>query len=107
MKKLAVLLAAMPLFAVLSFSAEKEMATTVQGFVTDIACAAHGKKTCSDKNHVMKDNPMVLVSDSDTTVFALNHPGKLGSNLGQPVEIKGVVNREQKTIEVKNFEVLN
>ncbi|MBI3644391.1 MAG: hypothetical protein HY233_00260 [Acidobacteriales bacterium] len=106
MKKLAFLLAVVSLFAVLAMAADAGMATTVQGYVTDSACAAHGNKMCSEKSHVMNDNPMVLVSDADASILTLKSPGKLGNHMGKHVEVKGVVNPAEKTIEVKNFKIL-
>jgi len=55
----------------------------------------------------MKDNPLVLVSDTDATIFTLVHPGKLAEHDGQHVEVRGVVDRTQKTIKVKDFTALN
>jgi hypothetical protein len=81
LKKVVFAVAAIALCSILSFARDSHP-TAIQGFVTDSACAAHGKKTCSDKTHVMKDNPLVLVSDSDATIFALVHPGKLANHQG-------------------------
>jgi hypothetical protein len=106
LKRLTFALAVISLFSILSFARDSHSAA-VQGFVTDTACAAHGKKTCADRTHVSKDNPMVLVSDSDATIFTLAHPGKLANHQGQHVEVRGVINRDQKTIEVRDFTTLN
>lgn len=106
MKNLVVVLAAMSVFSVLLFARSSD-SVAIQGFVTDSSCAARGKKTCSDRTHLTKDNPMVLVSDSDATIYTLVRPAKLAEHQGQHVEVRGVVNREQKTIEVQNFSTLN
>jgi hypothetical protein len=88
-------------------SARASDTVAMQGFVTDTSCAARGKKTCSERSHVTNDNPMVLVSDSDATIYTLVRPGKLLEHQGQHVEVRGVVNRAQKTIEVRDFRTLN
>ncbi|MGB8583007.1 MAG: hypothetical protein WCD47_19470 [Candidatus Sulfotelmatobacter sp.] len=106
MKNVVVVLAAMSVFSVLLFARSAD-SVAIRGFVTDTSCAARGKKTCSDRTHLTKDNPMVLVSDSDATIYTLVRPGKLVEHEGQHVEVRGVVNREQKTIEVQNFSTLN
>jgi len=93
-------------FSVFLFARASD-SVAMQGFVTDSSCAARGKKTCSERTHVTNDNPMVLVSDSDATIYTLVRPGKLTEHQGQHVEVRGVVNRAQKTIEVKDFRTLN
>ena len=99
-------LAVMSVFSVLLFARSSD-SVAIQGFVTDSSCAARGKKTCSDKTHLTKGNPLVLVSDSDATIYTLARPGKLAEHQGQHVEVRGLVNRAQKTIEVHNFSTLN
>ena len=106
MKNLVVVLAAMSVFSVLLFARSAD-SVAIQGFVTDSSCAARGKKTCSDRTHVTKDDPLVLVSDSDATIYTLVRPGKLAEHQGQHVEVRGLVNRARKTIEVQNFSTLN
>ena len=106
MKNLVVVLAVMSVFSVLLFARSSD-SVAIQGFVTDSSCADRGKKTCSDKTHLTKDNPLVLVSDSDATIYTLVRPGKLAEHQGQHVEVRGLVNRAQKTIEVHNFSTLN
>jgi len=81
--------------------------TTLQGFVTDTSCAARGKKTCSDRSHVTEDNPLVLVSDSDATIYTLLRPGRLAKHQGEHVEVKGVLKRAEKTIAVQDFKTLD
>jgi len=109
MKKLLVfcLALAIALFVVASVSFAADEATTVKGYVSDSKCGAKGanaKAAECTKKCVQAGAKLVVVTDGDQKVLAVDNPDKLTGHEGHHVAVKGQVSGD--SIHVESVEML-
>lgn len=78
-----------------------EQSRTLKGWVSDSACAAHGKKDCASMKHVEDGAKLVLVSEGDNKVWTITNPESLAKHQGKHVEVKASTNAEKETVTIK------
>lgn len=109
MKKLLLLclVLAVALFVVTSVSFAADDATTVKGYVSDSKCGAKGaneKAAECTKKCVKGGAKLVVVTDGDQKVLAVDNPDKLTGHEGHHVAVKGQVSGD--SIHVDSVEML-
>lgn len=82
-------LAVVFMYAGVSFAAD---ATTVNGYVTDSKCGAKGKTSAECAKKCMeKGAKVVVVTDGDDKVLAVDNPDALTEHVGHHVAVTGKV----------------
>ena len=109
MKKLLFLCLALAvaLFVVTSVSFAADEATTVKGYVSDSKCGAKGaneKAAECTKKCVQAGAKLVVVTDGDQRVLAVDNPDKLTGHEGHHVAVTGHVTGD--SIHVENVAML-
>jgi hypothetical protein len=70
-------------------------ATTVNGYVADSKCGAHGKTNAEcTKKCISEGAKMVVVTDKDEQVLTVENPDALAGHEGHHVAVTGTVNGE-------------
>jgi hypothetical protein len=84
-----------------AFAQEMSKAVTVEGWVSDTECAAHGIKNCDKKEHLKQGAKLALVADSDRKIWVIENPEKLADHQGHHVKVQGTVSADAKMISVQ------
>jgi hypothetical protein len=87
--------------ALQAFAQEMTKEVTVEGWVSDTKCAAHGIKNCDNKEHLKQGAKLALVADSDHKVWVIENPEKLADHQGHHVQVKGTAKADTGTISVQ------
>ena len=109
MKKLLLLCLAfaVAIFVVTSVAFAADEATTVKGYVSDSKCGAKGANAkageCT-KKCVQAGEKLVVVTDGDQKVLAVDNPDKLTGHEGHHVAVKGHVSGD--SIHVESVDML-
>ena len=75
-------------------------ATTVNGYVADSKCGAHGKTNSACTQKCIKEGAkMVVVTDGDDKVLTVDNPDKLTGHEGHHVAVTGHVTGESIHVE--------
>jgi hypothetical protein len=82
-------------------AAEMSKSVTVEGWVSDTECAAHGVKNCNNKEHLQQGAKLALVADADGKIWTIENPEKLTDHMGHHVKVKGEANAETGTLSVE------
>jgi hypothetical protein len=105
MKKLLLVLSAfavMLMFTGVSFASD---ATTVKGYVSDSKCGAKGKTNAEcTKKCLEKGAKLVVVTDGDDKVLAVDNPDALAGHEGHHVAVTGKVSGD--SIHVDSVQML-
>lgn len=99
-------LAVIVLFAASSFAGDMGKVTTIEGWVSDTACAAQGVKNCNNKQHLEQGAKLALVADADGKIWVVGNPEKLVSHMGHHVKVKGETNADAGTISVQQVSMM-
>jgi len=108
MKKFTVLaLTAIMLMAVSAFAKD----ATVTGWITDPACGAtHDKAKMSDsacaKKCAAKDGKLVIVTDKDNKVWAIDNVDAVQGHEGHHVKVTGTPNADAGTIHIATVSMM-
>jgi hypothetical protein len=98
-KLLAICLALCVTFMMVGVSFADE-ATTVNGYVADSKCGAHGKTNAECTKKCIKEGAkMVVVTDGDDKVLAVENPDKLTGHEGHHVAVTGHVSGDSIHVE--------
>jgi hypothetical protein len=101
MKRAAVGIVVLTMALTMLVAAEMSKSVTVEGWVSDTECAAHGVKNCNNKEHLQQGAKLALVADVDGRIWTIENPEKLTDHMGHHVKVKGEANAETGTLSVK------
>jgi len=87
-------------------SHEMAEAKTLNGWVTDSECAAHGEKKCGNKEHVAQGAKLVLVTDGDNKIWTIANPETVAEHQGHRVQVKATTGAGKNTVNVQEVKML-
>jgi hypothetical protein len=101
MRKLMLLLVALcVVFMMVSVTFAADMSTTVNGYVADSKCGAHGKTNAEcTRKCISEGAKMVVVTDKDEKVLIVENPDALTGHEGHHVAVTGTVSGDSIHVE--------
>ena len=105
-RRVATLLVSLFALALVAYAAQAPKATTLNGWVSDSECAAHGDKKCSNKDHVAKGAKLVIVTDGDNKIWTVTNPFTVADHQGHYIQVKATTDPDKSSITVQEVKML-